>query len=704
MPAYTTSDIRNLALVGHSGAGKTTLVEALLHEAGVLGHTGAVDQGDTLSDFTDEEKRHGHSLFSSLTHCDYEGKHINLLDAPGAPDLVGQALGILPAVETVAVVVNAQYGIQPSTRHMMQRAAQRNLCRMIVINKIDAEENGTDLNALLSDIQESFGRECLPINLPADGGKSVVDCFQNTEGDSDLGPVADYHTALIEQVVEVDEDLMTTYLEQGDVVSPAQLHAPFEKALREGHLVPIFFVAARPHGTNNGHPGPAVGIREFLDALVTLAPNPTEGNPRPFVRGEVGHIDLDPAHEVHAEPDPDKPVLAHVFNVRIDPFVGKLAAFRVHQGTVAPGSQLFVDDPTVGESKKPFKVGHLLKLQGAKHADCDAALPGDIVAVSKVDELHFDAVLHDSHELDNLHLRPLDLPEPMSGLAILPEKRGDEQKIADALTKLQEEDPVFRVTRDSTTHETVIHGLGELHLRIMLEKLEHRYQVKVKTAAPSIAYRETITAAAKGHHRHKKQTGGAGQFGEVHLEVEPLERGAGFEFTDKTFGGSIPKPLIPAIEKGVRRALEQGAIAGYPLQDLKVSVTDGKYHPVDSKEIAFFTAGQRAFLDAVLKARPTLLEPMVELEITAPQSSMGDLTSDLAAKRGRVQSTDLLAGETAVIRAEVPLAEITQYPSQLKSMTAGRGSFTSTAAGHEPVPPHIRERLTAAFKPHQHDD
>lgn len=710
MPAYTTSELRNLALVGHSGAGKTTLVEALLHEAGTLEHAGAVDQGDTLSDFTEEEHRHGHSLFSSITHCDYRGKHINLIDAPGAPDLVGQALGVLPAVETVAVVINAQHGIQPGTRHMMRRAAERKLCRMIVINKIDAEENGIDLHALLADIQETFGRACLPINLPADGGKAVVDCFHNTAGDSDLGPVADYHTALIEQVVEVDEDLMTTYLEQGDIVSPAQLHAPFEKALREGHLVPIFFTAARPHaahGSKNGHPGtpsPAVGVREWLDALVTLAPNPTEGNPRPFVRGEVGQVDLDPAHEIHAQPDPDQPVLAHVFNVRIDPFVGKLAAFRVHQGTVAPGSQLFVDDPAAGESKKPFKVGHLLKLQGGKHAECDAAVPGDIVAVSKVEELHFDAVLHDSHELDNLHLRPLQMPEPMSGLAILPEKRGDEQKIADALAKLQEEDPVFQVTRDPTTHETVIHGLGELHLRIMLEKLEHRYQVKVKTAVPSVAYRETITVAAKGHHRHKKQTGGAGQFGEVHLSVTPLPRGAGFEFSDDTHGGSIPKPLIPAIEKGVRRALEQGVLAGYPLQDLRGSVTDGKYHPVDSKEIAFFTAGQRAFFEAVLKAKPTLLEPMVKIEISAPQSAMGDLTSDLSGKRGRVQSADLMSAETALITAVVPLAEIAQYASQLKSMTAGRGSFTSQAAGHEPVPPHVRERLVAAFKPHDHDD
>ncbi|MEM6856133.1 MAG: elongation factor G, partial [Planctomycetota bacterium] len=512
--------------------------------------------------------------------------------------------------------------------------------------------------------------------------------------DSDLGPVPDFHTAIIEQVVEVDEDLMTTYLEQGDVVSPQQLHAPFEMALREGHLVPICFTAATT----------GVGVEELLDVIVSLAPNPTEGNPRPFVRGRVGEVDLDPAHEIHPAPDPDQHVLAHVFNVRIDPFVGKLAAVRVHQGTLTPQTQLFIDDPVAGESKKPIKAGHLLKLQGNKQIECDRAVPGDIVALAKVDELHFDAVLHDSHDEDNLHLRPLDLPEPMSGLAILPQKRGDEQKIADALTKLQEEDPTFRVTRDPVTHETVIHGLGDLHLRIILEKLDHQHHVKVDTQQPKVAYRETIQGSAKAQHRHKKQTGGAGQFGEVHLEIEPLPRGEGFVFEDKTFGGSIPKPLIPAIEKGVRQAMDQGALAGYPLQDIAVRVTDGKYHAVDSKEIAFVTAGKRAFLSAVLDAKPTLLEPMVELEITAPSSHLGDITSDLSGKRGRVVSTDFLAGDQALIVAVVPLAEVGLYPSQLKSMTGGLGSYTLQSAGHEPVPGHLREQLCNGYQPDLHDD
>ncbi len=696
MPAAThsTPDLRNLAFVGHAGAGKTTLVENLLHHAGVVNPPGTVEAKNTLSDFAEEEHHHGHSLFASVLHADYQGRHLNLLDAPGSPDFLGQTIGLFPAVETVAVVVNAQAGIQPVTRELMRRAKDRNLCRMIIVNKIDAAANGTDLHSLLADLQQAFGKACLPLNLPAAGGTAVIDCFQNHDGDSDLGPVADYHTAIIEQVVEVDEDLMTTYLEQGDIVSPQQLHAPFEKALREGHLVPICFTSAAQ----------GVGVKELLDTIVSLAPNPAEGNPRPFVRGRVGEVDLDPAHEIHAAPDPDQHVLAHVFNVRIDPFVGKLAAIRVHQGTLTPQSSLFIDDPATGESRKPIKAGHLFKLQGKQQIECDRAVPGDIVALAKIDPLHFDAVLHDSHDEDNLHLRPLDLPEPMSALAILPKQRGDEQKIADALAKLQEEDPTFRVTRDPVTHETVIHGLGDLHLRILLEKLERQHHVAVETQAPKVAYRETIQAQAKGQHRHKKQTGGAGQFGEVHLEVEPLPRGEGFVFEDKTHGGSIPKPFIPAIEKGVRHAMDQGALAGYPLQDLKVSVTDGKYHAVDSKEIAFVTAGKRAFLSAVLDAQPTLLEPMVELEITAPSSHLGDITSDLSGKRGRVVTTDFLSGDQALVRAVVPLAEVGLYPSQLKSMTGGLGSYTLRSAGHEPVPPQLREQLCNGYQPELQDD
>lgn len=691
MPKYRTENIRNIALLGHGGCGKTSLVEALLHTAGAIHHIGQVEKGSTVSDFTDEEKQHGHSIQNSIVHADYDGIHLNLIDTPGSPDFLGHPLIALQAIETAAIVIDAATGVEPTTRRLMREAASRKLCRMIIINKIDAEN--ADLPGVLAAVQEAFGRECLPINLPAKKGTAVVDCFFNPSGESDFGSVEEAHTALVEQVVEVDEKLMSLYLEQGQSIKPEQLHAPFEQALREGHLVPVCFVSARAHANHEK----SVGIKELLDIFSKLAPNPTEGNPRPFVRG----ADLE--HELHAEPDPSKHALAHVFQVRVDPFVGKLCYFRVHQGTITPQSQMFIDDPKLGEMKKPFKVGHLFKLQGKDHVEIDAAIPGDIAAVAKVDELHRDAVLHDSHDEDNIHYMPERFPVPMFGQAITTEAHGDEKKLADALAKIQEEDPTIKIVRDASTHQTVLYGLGELHLRLMLEKLRHRYHVTVGTQPVKISYRETIQTKAEGHHRHKKQTGGAGQFGEVYLRVEPLERGAGFEFVNDIFGGTIPGQFVPAIEKGVRQVLEHGAIGGYPLQDVRVSVYDGKHHPVDSKEVAFVTAGKRAFIDAVQKARPAILEPIVMMEITVPTKYMGDINGDLSGKRGRIQDTDMQPGDIAVIRALVPLAEVMTYHSQLKSVTSGQGSYTMELSHYEPVPPQVQQQIVSAFKPH-HDE
>ncbi len=690
MPSYTTADIRNIALVGHAGSGKTSLTEAILQHAGAIHQRGLVEKGTTVSDYTDEEKAHGHSIFATITHCDYQGKHINLVDTPGYADFVGQAIECFPAVETVAVVISAAAGLEPGARRMMERAAERNLCRMIIINKIDT---GADLQQLVSEIQDTLGKQCLPINLPANSGKAIVDCFFTPSGESDFGSVAAAHTALVDQVVEVDEDLMAVYLEQGDV-KPEQLHDPFEKALREGHLVPICFVSGRDHADHEK----SVGIAELLDIFAKLAPSPHEGNPRPFIRG------TDVEHEIHPVADPSKHILAHVFAVNIDPFVGKLCAFRVHQGTITRDTQLFVGDPRHGESKRPFKVGHLFKYQGKEHVEVESAIPGDIVAVAKVEEIHRDAVLHDSHDEDRIHLKPLEYPQPMYGLAITARSRNDETKIGDVLAKVIEEDPTFKLVRDSSTHETVIYGLGELHLRMVLARMKNRYKLEVDTKTPKIAYRETVQSKADGHHRHKKQTGGAGQFGEVYLRIEPLPRNSGFEFSDDTFGGSIPKQYIPAIEKGVRQVLEGGAIAGYPMQDIKVSVYDGKYHDVDSKEVAFVAAGKRAFIDAVQKGKPVLLEPAVKIEVTVPSHYMGDITGDLSGKRGRIQGTDMLAGDQAVIKAIVPLSEVSNYQNQLKSVTGGQGSYTMEFSHYDPVPPQIQQQVVSQYKPHDDED
>ena len=539
--SYSTQQIRNVALAGHSSAGKTTLFEALLHAGGALQTAGSVERGTTVSDFDPMEKARVHSLNTAIASTDHAGIHVNLIDTPGYADFRGPTLSAFSAVETALIVVNATSGIEHGTRRMMEAAKARGLCRVIAINRIDADPG--KLGALLDALREEFGGECLPMNLPADGGKSVVDCFFNPGGDSDLGPVADWHQKIIDQVVEINEDVMGKYLEEGEAgLSGQQLHDAFEQCLREGHLVPVCFVSART----------GAGVKELLDLIEKLAPNPAEANPPQFVKGTGAN-----AETIEPHPAPNKHVIADVFKIVNDPFVGKLSVFRVYQGTVKKDTQLYIDD-----GSKAFKVGHLFKLKGKDHVEIDAAIPGDIAAVAKVEEIHFDAILHDSHDEDQIHLKPIDFPHPMFGIAIEPAHKGQEQKLATALHKLCEEDPCLRVEHNKELNEMVVRGLGELHLRLSLERMKERYGVEVKSRPPRVAYRETVSSKADGHHRHKKQTGGAGQFGEVFLRIEPLPRGTGFEFVDEVKGGTIPNQFLPAIEKGVRQVLEHGAVAG----------------------------------------------------------------------------------------------------------------------------------------------
>jgi len=551
--------------------------------------------------------------------------------------------------------------------------------RLIVINKIDAAE--VDLPGLLAQIQATFGKECLPINLPDAGATKVVDCFFNREGHSDFGSVDAAHRALVEQVVDVDEALLDRYLNDGDV-DPAELHAPLEQALREGHLIPVCFVSARS----------GAGVAELLDIIVKQLPNPTEANPPDFLKGEG-----EAAVPIQAKPDPSLHVLAHVFKVTVDPFVGRMGIFRVHQGTVTKDSQLYI-----GDGRKPFKVGRLIMLQGKDTVEVSSAMPGDIVAVAKVDEIHFDAVLHDAAEDDHIHLKPLDFPKPVHGLAIEPKRHGDEQRMWEIMTKLVDEDPCLKVEHVANTNETIVYGLGELHLRVLMDRLRDGYKFEVNTRPPRIAYRETIAGKAEGHHRHKKQTGGAGQFGEVFLRIEPLPRGGGFEFLDQVKGGTIPYQFIPAVEKGVREVLAQGAVAGYPVVDVRVIVYDGKHHSVDSKEIAFVTAGRKAFMAAIREARPIVLEPIVHAEITAPDTAMGDITGDLSAKRGLVTGSANGAPGVMIIRGQVPMSELSGYQSRLNAMTSGQGRYSIELSHYEAVPPNIQQQLMSQYK--QQDD
>ncbi len=672
---YSTADIRNVCLVGPSHAGKTLLTEALLHAGGKIPEKGSIEKGTTVSDYTAREKETGHSQYNSVCHLDHEGIHVNLIDTPGYRDFFGRALSVMPAAETAAVVINATQGVEMMARRVMKAAHDQRMCRMIIINKIDAE--GVDIEKTFADIQEAFGRECLPINLPSADGTKVVDCFFQLEGDETaFSSVQEAHTQIVDQVVEVDEELMELYLEQGEEIAPEQLHDPFETALRDEHLIPVCFVSAET----------GVGINQLLNIFERLMPNPTEANPPIFLKGEGAD-----AEEVTISPDPDAHSIAHVFMVNVDPFKGRLALFRIHQGRIKAGNQLFV-----GDARKPFKATQLLKVNGENHDKVEIAVPGDVCAVPRVEEAHYDAVLHDSHDEDHFHMKPIQLPRPMFGLAIRAREDKEAQKVSDALHTAEAEDPSIQVEHIVALNEVVLRGLGELHLATVLQQIKDRHDLEVVTQLPSIAYRETITAKAEGHHRHKKQTGGAGQFGEVYLRIEPLPQGQGFEFASEVVGGAIPSQFISAVENGARQAMGEGAVNGYPMQDIKVIVHDGKHHSVDSKEIAFVQAGKKAFLEAVSKARPIVMEPIVNAEFTIPSDSVGGVTGDLSGMRGMITGTDAAPDNRAVVMGQVPLQELQDYHSRLKSLTGGEGSFTMEFSHYAQVPPNELKQLQAA--------
>jgi len=673
MPASKPQDIRNIILLGHGGAGKTTLGEAMLHAAKVSSRLGSVDDGTSMLDYSDIERERKHSVDPAAAHLEHNGRTINLIDAPGYPDFIGGAIGTMGGADTAVVVISAAAGIEVNARRLFKAAREAHMPVAIVVNKIDAEN--VDIERLLGDVGESFGTACKPMNLPADGGKAVTDCFSSDSGTADVGDVADAHTQLIENIIEADEGLMEAYL-GGEEIPQEKLSAAFAQAMVAGTVIPVLFTAARSE----------VGVAAFLDAVADYFPSPADVEITGARAGEAAD-----AEAVELAAEPERPFVGQAFKIATDPFVGKLAWVRVLQGTVTGETSYQLRD-----EKKGAKIGHLFKIQAKETAEVDRAVAGDLIALAKVEEIRRGDVLH--AEAAGIFRDMPPCPTPMYSLAVTPKSRGDEQKISGALGKLSEEDPTFLATRDSQTNETVISGVGDLHLRIMLTKMKQRFDLEVETKPPKIPYRETVTVNAEGHYRHKKQTGGAGQFGEVFLRIEPLQRDGGFEFVNDLFGESVPRQFLPAIEKGIHDVLAAGPVAGYPMQDVKVSVYDGKSHPVDSKEVAFRTAGKYAFIDAVNHAKPVLLEPIVNLEVAVPATYMGDISGDLSGRRGRIQGQEMLPGNMCVVKAQAPLAEVMQYNSQLRSVTGGQGSYTMELSHYEAVPANVQQQIVAAAK------
>ncbi|MCJ2377296.1 elongation factor G [Vibrio sp. ZSDZ34] len=663
------NEIRNIAFVGQSGTGKTSLVERLLYLSHTSRHLGHVEDGDTITDFDDQSIQYHHSVEATPVALSWHNHRINIIDTPGQAELMGRALSIYPAVESTALILDSHTPINQISEKLQRLSLERQKCRMIVINKIDNHPD--KLLAMLDEIEQRFGTECLPINLPSTKADEVVDCYFKPayEQETLISSVEEAHELLIDQVVEVDEELMEVYLEQGSALTPKQLHDPFEEALRTGHVIPICFVSAET----------GAGCELLLDTLTEIMPMPDEGNP-PLLEKAGNLISIDCDRLDHT--------LAHVYKVSVDPYMGKLAYVRVFQGEITAGSQLFI-----GENNKAFKVGHLYQMQGKKRIEIENAKAGDLCVLVKVDDLQFDSVIHDSHDEDGVAFKTLQFPESMYNLALKPTKRGDEQKLSDVLAKIAAEDPSLRIDHRTRVNETVLSGQGEFHLKIALEKMAAVYKLDVETTQPSVEYFETITKKAEGQYRHKKQSGGAGQFGEVQLKVAPLERGTGFKFVNKVVGGAIPTSLIPAVEKGIRQALEEGAISGNPIRDIEVTVYDGKYHSVDSKEIAFVIAGKKAFLDAVANAAPIVLEPIVDLTLEIPTSTVGDVSGDLSGNRGLIVGSQQGNFGTTLLDAKSPVNELQDYSRRVKALTGGEGRFSMTLSHYEPAPPPIQKQV-----------
>lgn len=696
MAGVGVENLRNIAFCGHGATGKTTLVDTLLVQSGSVSGAHSVDDGTSVCDFDPEEQDHKYSIEAAVTHCDHAGKTFNLIDTPGYPDFIGQAIGAIRAVETVAVCVNAHTGIQINTRRVASEAEKAGVGRVIVLTKIDDQQ--ADFPTLIESMRELWGSAVVPFNVPLGQGDNlsgVASAFELPDSAADaVVNLATANEQLIEAIVEVDEDAMERYLE-GDVPSRDQLAALLPIAVAKGNLIPVFSTASKQN----------VGITELLDGLALCAAPPTA------VERTADDADSSPI-----KADPNGPLSAQVFKTRVDPFVQKLSFIRIYSGTLKKDQNV-----PASSARKGVKMGQIMIAQGNDTENVDAASAGQIVAVAKMDELHTGTTIGE------IPLPPIPFPRPMVGLAVTPKNRGDETKLLSSLQKVVEEDPTFKLDRDPQTGELVVYGMSDLQLQVIRQRLLRRDKVEIDTHDPKIPFRETIQANAEGSYRHKKQSGGRGQFGEVHIRMFPLPKQTDVEefackerfpqlkafhydedhnflWIDSIVGGSIPGNFLPAVEKGFKERMTRGVIAGHQVQDLAVEVHYGKHHPVDSSEAAFKMAGSLAFRNVFLEAKPCLLEPIVNVDITVPEANVGDIYSDMSSRGGRVLGSSAAGGTLQSIHCEVPLRSIAHYNRTLSSVTGGQGSYSMDYSHYDVVPGNVQQEIMSGVDLSEDDE
>jgi elongation factor G len=697
MAKVSVGDIRNIALCGHGGSGKTTLCDKLLVKTGAVNGDPSVDAGTSICDFDPEEKAHKRTIESSIIHFAHAGKRFNIIDTPGYTDFIGQTIGALRAADTALIAINAHSGIEVNTRRVFKEAEKAGIGRVIAITKMDGDN--IDFPKLLENIRDSFGTACVPFNVPLGHGggfKGVVSTLTPPAGAAGaLVNPSEIHTQLIESIIEVDEKLMEKYFE-GEEPTQEQLAGLITQAVASGSLIPIVCVSAKT----------TAGLSELLDALAQCALPPSA----------VKRVATKDGQEVEIKPDPAGPLVAQVFKTRIDPFVQKLTYIRVLSGTIKKDQTVVTDT-----NKKGVKLGPILEVQGGTTTPVDAATAGDLVAIAKMEELHTGTTLGE-------YVMPkIQFPTPMVGQAVSPKSRNDEAKLSASLHKIVEEDSTFRLDRDAQTKELVTMGMSELHLAMIRERLHRRDKLDVDVKPPKIPFRETILANAEGSYRHKKQSGGRGQFGEVHIRMYPFPRGTkpeeyctkerfphmkdfhfdehnNFVWVNSVVGGTIPGNFLPAVEKGFRERMEKGVIAGYLVQDVAVEVHFGKHHEVDSSEAAFKIAGSMAFRNVFQQARPALLEPVVKMEITVPEGNVGDIYSDMSSRGGRVQGSDNAGGGFTTVFAEVPLREVMTYSRTLSSVTGGQGSFAMEFAHYDVMPGQVQQEIISKAQLHEEEE